>query len=512
MKKKLLLLTMLFVMVFALAGCGKKSEVGASDVHSVDDLEGSTIGVQQGTTGEIYVSDYEGDDAGTVVERYKACQDAITSLKNGNIDCVVIDEQPAKAFVARNSDLSILEEEFAVEEYAIAIAKENTELEGQINAALKELKEEGTLDKIIKAYISDDEDDAYTYVSPEGIDYSNGTLVMATNATFPPYEYYDATISAKYSDAHSTNEVVGIDAEMMMAICDKLGMKLEISNMDFDSIIIAVQTGQADVGVAGMTVTEERLENVNFSDPYTTATQVIVVRNGGKSSTASFVDSFKQSFSEGRYKYILVGLRNTLIIAFCAVIIGIIIGFIIAIIRATHDLNGNLKILNLIAKLYLTVIRGTPTMIQLLIAYYVIFASADANKILVASLAFGINSGAYVAEIIRGGIMSLDRGQFEGARSLGLTYGQTMRFIILPQALKNTLPALANEFIVLIKETSISGYIGLQDLTMGGNIIRGITYQAFFPLIAVAVIYLFIVLLLELGVGKLERSLKKNER
>ena len=151
-------------------------------------------------------------------------------------------------------------------------------------------------------------------------------------------------------------------------------------------------------------------------------------------------------------------------------------------------------------------------MIQLLIIYYVIFASTNINKVAVAALAFGINSGAYVAEILRGGIMSLDQGQFEGARSLGLTHGQTMRYVILPQTFKNTLPSLANEFIVLIKETAISGYIGLQDLTMAGNIIRSNTYQAFLPLITVAAVYLVIVMVLTAGVQKLEKNLKKNER
>jgi len=168
--------------------------------------------------------------------------------------------------------------------------------------------------------------------------------------------------------------------------------------------------------------------------------------------------------------------------------------------------------LNFVCRIYLTIIRGTPTMIQLLIIYYVIFASVNVNKVIVAALAFGINSGAYVAEILRGGIMSLDAGQFEGARSLGLTHGQTMRYVILPQTIKNTLPSLANEFIVLIKETAISGYIGLEDLTMAGNIIRSNTYQAFFPLVSVACIYLVIVMVLTALVNKLERKLKKNER
>lgn len=494
MKKGKLLWAVLAL--FCLTGCG--NQAAPSDISTIDDLEGKKIGVQLNTTGDIYVSDYEGDEAGTVVERYNKGNDAISSLKNGKVDCVVIDEEPAKAFIRRNSDLSILEEEFALEEYAVCVAKENTRLCEDINKALAELKADGTLENIIEHYINDGD---FQYESPEGLSYENGTLVMATNAAFPPYEYYD------------DNRIVGIDADMAAAVADKLNMRLEIEDMEFDSIINAVQSGKADIGAAGMTVTEERLKNINFTEPYTQATQVIVIRNGNSNPLLSIKDSFYQNFIEdNRYTYILKGLANTLVIALFAVLLGVLIGFVISIIRTTYDKTGKLKLLDFLCRVYLTIIRGTPTMIQLLIIYYVIFASANVSKILVAVMAFGINSGAYVAEILRGGIMSLDEGQFEGARSLGLTHGQTMRYVILPQTVKNTLPALANEFIVLIKETAISGYIGLQDLTMAGNIIRGTTYQAFFPLITVACIYLLIVMVLTMGVNKLERSLKKNER
>ena len=170
------------------------------------------------------------------------------------------------------------------------------------------------------------------------------------------------------------------------------------------------------------------------------------------------------------------------------------------------------RILNVICRLYLTVIRGTPAMIQLLIMYYIVFGSVDISKRLVAILTFGINSGAYVAEIIRSGIMSVDQGQFEAGRSLGLTYVQTMWYIIIPQAFKNVLPALANEFITLLKETSISGYVGTMDLTKGGDIIRSTTYEAYLPLFGVAAIYLVIVMLMTAGVNRLERKLRTNER
>lgn len=491
-------LVCMLLLVLYLVGCG--NQVEPSDISNIDDLQGKKIGVQIGTTGDIYVSDYEGDSSGTVVERYNKGNDAISSLKNGKVDCVVIDEEPAKEFVKRNSDLSILEEEFALEEYAICISKKNTQLKEEINQALSELKEDGTLQKIIDSYIQDEKEE-YHYESPQGLTYENGNLIMATNAAFPPYEYYE------------NNVITGIDVDMATAVADKLDRKLVIEDMEFDAVINAVQGGKADIGVSGMTVTEERLKNIDFTDSYTTAKQVIIVRNGQNNALLSIKDSFYQNFIEdSRYQYILTGLRNTVLIAFLAVMLGIIIGFLVAVVRATHDKTGGMKVLNFLCGVYLTIIRGTPAMIQLLIIYYVIFASSNINKVLVAALAFGINSGAYVAEIIRGGIMSLDNGQFEGARSLGLTHAQTMRYVILPQTIKNTLPALANEFIVLLKETSISGYIGLQDLTMAGNIIRSNTYQAFFPLISVACIYLVIVMILTAGVKKLERSMKKNER
>ena len=228
---------------------------------------------------------------------------------------------------------------------------------------------------------------------------------------------------------------------------------------------------------------------------------------------ASIKEDFYLNFiKDDRYLWLLDGLKTTLIITVFALIIGLIIGFLVAIIRSAHDKSGSFKVLNAICRVYLTVIRGTPTMVQLLIVYYVIFATVDPGKVIVAIIAFGMNSAAYVAEIVRSGIMSIDQGQFEAGRSLGLNYTQTMTKIILPQAVKNILPALGNEMIVLLKETSISGYIGLTDLTRGGDIIRSQTYSALFPLLAVAAIYLVIVCFLTYLVGRLERRLRNNER
>ena len=226
-----------------------------------------------------------------------------------------------------------------------------------------------------------------------------------------------------------------------------------------------------------------------------------------------FAEKFAQNFIEdNRWQYLLNGLGVTLQVTLFALIIGIAVGFLIAAIRSTYDLNGTLKIPNAICKIYITIIRGTPVVVQLLIIYYVIFAAVDVDKIIVAVLAFGINSSAYVAEIFRSGIMSIDKGQFEAGRSLGFNYAQTMRHIIMPQAFKNVLPALGNEFIVLLKETSVAGYIALQDLTKGADIIRSRTYEAFLPLFAVALIYLALVMIFQSLVDRMERKLRTSDR
>ncbi len=261
--KKLVASLMTLTMILGLTACGG-SKAPANTVHSVDDLPGKTIGVQLGTTGDIYASDYESE--GSTIERYNKGADAIQALKQGKIDCVIIDEQPALAFVEKNPELVILDEEFAMEEYAICISKDNPELTESINAALAQLQEDGTLTQIIFNYIGDDTKGQYPYEAPAGVDRSNGTLVMATNAAFEPYEYYD------------NQEIVGIDVDIARAVADILGMELKIEDMEFDAIINAVTSGKADIGVAGLTVTEDRLQSVDFSDTYTTTTQVIVVR------------------------------------------------------------------------------------------------------------------------------------------------------------------------------------------------------------------------------------------
>lgn len=213
-----------------------------------------------------------------------------------------------------------------------------------------------------------------------------------------------------------------------------------------------------------------------------------------------------------RWRYIIDGLFTTLIITFFALLIGLMLGLLVSVIRNAHEHTGKFRLLNGLSSIYLTIIRGTPVIVQLLIIYFGIFGSVRVDKILVAVLAFGINSGAYQAEIFRSGIQSVPRGQFEAGRSLGFSYYKTMKLIIVPQALKNILPALGNEFIVLIKETSVAGFIAIHDLTKGGDIIRSQTYAPFMPYLIVGAIYLILVMIFTRLVAMLERRLKRSER
>ena len=241
-------------------------------------------------------------------------------------------------------------------------------------------------------------------------------------------------------------------------------------------------------------------------------------------SLATWFDGVKAEFTlnfimRDRWKMLVTGLENTLLMTAGALCIGILIGVIVAVIRSVWETNGKnmrgfpkfiLRILDKVCLVYTTVIRGTPMVVQLLILYYIVFASSS-NGLAVATFSFGINSGAYVAEIFRSGILSIDKGQMEAGRSIGLNYVQTMWYVIAPQVLKNVLPTLANEFITLLKETSIAGYVAVQDLTFAGNRIRGVTYSAFMPLIAVALIYLVLVTVLTWLVGKFERRLRQGD-
>ncbi len=449
-----------------------------------------------------------------------------------------------------------------------------------------------------------------------GCEKEKNKLILSTEAGFAPYEYY------------SNGQIVGVDIDIAKKIAEYLDMDLVIKDVAFDSIISEVKTGKSDIGAAGISYTEEREKEVDFTIDYAESKQVIIVnKNSGfytmndlanqkiavqlgsvaddylttnyenisiireKKFLAAiqdlkdnkvaavvmdelpatkliddtmfilrdplFTDSYgmiiRKGNSEllaaanivikklkdsgeinnyilyhlgidegqneksgiigriynsiiydGRYKFILEGLKNTLFIALGAVLIGIFLGIIAAISNNIYLNTGKFKLLNLLSKAYVTIIRGTPSTLQLMIIYYVIFKQTNINIVLVGIIAFGINSGAYVAEIIRAGLNSVDKGQWEAGYSLGLNYSQVIRKIIMPQSIKNILPALGNEFVTLVKETSIGAYIGIIELTKASDIIASRTYDYFLPLILIALIYLIITLFLSKLINMLE--------
>ncbi len=261
--KKLTSVLLVAACAVSLVACGGKKESKSVEVSSADDLKTLTIGVQQGTTGDLACSDIV--DSDSQIKRYPKGAAAVQALEAGKLDCVVIDANPAAKFVEKSDDLKIIENIFDEEQYAICIKKGNTALLNEFNSALGELKKDGTLDKIIANYIGDNTG-SYQYETPAGTTATKGQLVMATNAEFEPYEY------------HEGDKIVGIDVDIAQAICDKLGYELKIEDMEFDSILPAVEAGKADFGAAGMTVTEERKQNSDFTDTYTNATQVVIVK------------------------------------------------------------------------------------------------------------------------------------------------------------------------------------------------------------------------------------------
>ena len=364
-----------------------------STITGRSDLKNKRIGVQHGTTGDMYVSKNICEP-----ERYKDAAVAVAALLSGKLDAVVIDTEPAEVYIKQRPTLKRLAEPLTFEEYAFAFNKNNKSLFMEFNEELEKMLQSGEVMQIVKMY----------------------------------------------KDAHSTS------AKDLIVDADSLWGRIR--------------------------------------------------------------QSFELNFiTARRYIYLIDGFVITLQVTVFSVVIGLVIGFAVAVIRNMSDQTGRLKWLDWLCRLYLTVIRGTPVVVQLLIIYFVIFGAVNIDKVFVAIIAFGINSGAYVAEIIRGGIASIDKGQMEAARSLGFGYWQSMRFVILPQAVKSVLPSLGNEFIVLLKETSVSGYIALQDLTKGGDIIRSQTYDAFFPLLAVALVYLLVVMVLGKLLAVLEKRLKRNE-
>lgn len=454
---------------------------------------------------------------------------------------------------------------------------------------------------------------------------SRGYIKVSTNAEFEPFEYKDA------------DQIKGIDIDIVKKVAEYLGVDVQINDVSFDAVTLEIKNKKCDLAISAMSYSEERAQNVSFSDSYYLSKQVIIVPNESeiksekdlhgknlgvamgftgdiyctehyadshierynKSSDAVFdllngrldavvvdevparslinlsnnrckilignlfeedyriavskgdeellskinetlykmkqtgeIDKIINSYVENpdtpsvdfigqiynnlvykdRYKMIFSGFLTTLEITSIALLIGITLGLLVSLVKISKNNNILFKFLRGLANVYLTIIRGTPVVVQLFAIYYLILSSTGLNKITIAMIAFGINSGAYVAEIIRSGILSVDSGQYEAGRSLGLNSFVTMKKIVLPQAFKNVLPTLVNEFIQLVKETAVAGFIGITDLSRAGDIIRSQTYEPFVPLATVAVVYLVVVTLTTFLMSFMERRLRASDK
>lgn len=349
--------------------------------------------------------------------------------------------------------------------------------------------------------------------------YYMSTGSSSLNATALQIEY-----TPKVKAALEGAEAISGELELTFYELANGEKKLYLSNETVDTLFGGLLSAQTNIGnTKTLSIDGKVIDIANLTTLRSGFLNIIAFKNYDKEmpQTAgwllSAIDDFKKDFHRNfiendRYEYLVNGLGTTLAITGCAMLMGIVLGFGVAVVRVSYEKNGQLPILNGICKAYLSIIRGTPVMIQLLIIYFVLLAPMQINKFVAAVICFGINSGAYVAEIVRGGIMSVDGGQIEAGRSLGLSYGTTMLNIVFPQAFKAVLPSLANEFIVLLKETSVAFYIGVADLTQAGIRIRSITYSNFMPLVAVAVVYWVLVVILTKLVAILERRLRQSER
>lgn len=455
-------------------------QAAVSDDYSfngLQEIDGARIGVMTGATADDFMrKNYPQAD----IKSFDDIMDAVAALKSGQIDGVVTVITTSMVICKQNTDLDYLPEILKKEDACIAVAKNNTELLNKIDAILTEMKKDGTLDDIISRWVKK-ENVPYEPVEIEELK-TGPVLKVAVCANREPTSFIG-----------ENGEFTGMDAEMAKRIALKLGMQVQFEDMKFGSLIAALQSGKADAIISTMSVTDERKKEVNFTQPYFNNNQVFIVRKlRGSEENESLVSKIKGSFysnviAEKRYMLIWDGLKTTVIISLLSVVLGTLLGALVCWLRMSR-----FKIVKTAAKAYITILRGIPIVVLLMISYYLVFASVDLNPVMVAVVAFGMNFAAYVSEMFRTSVESIDKGQWEAGIASGFTRIQTFRYIIMPQAIKNVLPVYTGEFISMVKMTSVVGYIAVQDLTKACDIIRSRTFEPFFPLIMLAVIYLCI--------------------
>ena len=491
----------------------------------------------------------------------------------------------------KNKDTKIIDIKLTDEEYSFVVKKGNTKLVNEFNEFLNQIKENGEFNQLVQKYFEGEGKKEGAKITTTSVENTDEVFIVVTNCPFSPFEYIG-----------DDGLIYGLDIEIAIKFAKKTGKTLVIKNIAFESIFTEVDAGYADIGMAGITVNEDRLKSYDFTNSYYEASQKLIIssdntmfdncktkedvenilnslenqsigyQNGttgnwyvkgdaeweftgfsnitpvgyttaqlavqdiidgrifgvivdeapakaiiaNNSSWGTKIDNFLDTLKQQTYRdLILTGLKNTLLIACLGLIIGIVIGTVLAIIKVSPKYKLFSRILDKIATIYIGIFRGTPIVVQLLIAYYVllpILGVIGVEALTVGIWVFGLNSAAYVAEIMRGGLNSVDNGQLEAGRALGLSYPTTMIKIVVPQAIKNTLPSLGNEFITLIKETSVVSFITVVDLYTAFNTIGTNKYSVVIPYIVMALIYIVLIVIITVLIKFMERALKKNDR
>ena len=488
----------IFLLPLLLLGCTRPKSDTFQSVHDGSDIATARIAVMTGTISELFI---EKEFPQAQLLLLDDMNDSFLAVKSGKADYVYSSFTTSLLAVKNNPELVTLPKVYASEPAGIALNKKDTALLRQVNKVVLKLKEDGTLNDMISRWIKPDGSDYEPVEIP--ILKKGNPLRVGTAANREPMCFI---FNGKYS---------GMDIELIERIACELGRPIEFYDMKFSALIAAIETGKVDLIISNMCITEERLKRVNFSESYYTNPQVMTTLADNaaleQTATLSWFSRVKESFIsnlivEKRYLLILSGLLQTIIITFFSIILGTIVGGFICFLRMSRS-----KAMVGFAKVYISIMRGTPILVLLMIFFYVIFVSTGLSATVVAIITFALNMGAYSSEMFRTAIQSIDIGQSEAGIALGFTKIQTFIYVVFPQALKHVIPVYKGEVISLLKMTSVVGYIAVIDLTKSSDMIRSRTFDAFFPLIVVALIYFLLAWLLGFALDRFNRKVIKND-
>ncbi len=492
--------------VIAMAGSTATKEndsvnsLAKGEFSSLDELSKARIGIQTGTNfGDIVKERLPESE----LSWYNTQPDLIMALETNKIDAFPVDEPVMRYIMGENDNLTYIPEYLDSFEFAYGFPKnqKGEELCKKFNAYLSEKAADGTLKEMEDKWFGSDES-LKDIKDISSLPATNGTLVMATEAAYVPFEYVRGST------------VVGYDIEVAIGFCEAYGYGLEIVNMSFDAVLPAVQSGKCDFAGSGLTITPERAESVLFSEPNYKGGVVLAVKKDAAAiaGTTGFFEGIRASFEktfirEDRWRLFVEGVINSLLITILSILFGTALGFAVFMLCRKNNAAANA-----ITKFCLWLVQGMPMVVLLMILYYIIFASFAISGIAVAVIGFTLTFGAAVFGMLKIGVGAVDNGQYEAAWALGYSETRTFFKIILPQALPHVMPSYRGQIVDLIKSTAIVGYIAVQDLTKMGDIVRSRTYEAFFPLIAVTVIYFVLESALGFLVGRLEKRIDSKGR